>query len=148
MGRRKKVDTKDTEESVQSYVIDTYLKEHPGWILFDKEYDVIPFTKGLGKGDLVFCLKDKQWFNVVECKCHSPGQTFEQAEYYASWIKLRFPNARVSYQTCVLKEFSILYEMDLNKAIYNTLSKIHQLTGLNKNELSTLTQLYQNLYLG
>jgi hypothetical protein len=151
MGRRKKSVNEievSAEDQIQQKTIEKYLAKNPDWILYQKEYDVIPLMKGFGKGDLVFQMTDnyeRHHFHVIECKNHSISETITQAEYYASWIKLLHPKSRVTFQAVVIDTWSIVYDMDMNKAIYNTLTKIHSLVGLSKNELMTLSQLYTNL---
>ena len=151
MGRKKKIDAQSeeisAEELIQLTVIDKFIKENTGWELQDREYDVVPMMKGLGKGDLVFFNKQLDSFHVIECKNHSTKETLEQAEYYASWVKIKHPSKRVTYQCVVVSEWSIIYDMDLNKSVINTLTKIHTLKGLTKNELATVAQIYSSLYL-
>jgi hypothetical protein len=150
MGRRKKVIETvlplSAEEEIQQYTINKFVEDNPDWRLYNKEYDVIPFMKGFGKGDLIFHNNIAKRFHIIECKNHSPKDTLEQAEYYSSWTKLQYPLLRVTYQAVVVKDWSIVYEMDINKAMINTITKIHNLVGLSKNELTTLSQLYVNLY--
>ncbi len=136
----------DKEEIIHSQATQKFLEENKDWILFEKEAEIIPFMKGMGKCDLIFMCTTSSKFHIIECKRHSPEKTLEQAEYYASWIKLRFPNYKVTYQSLICDNYSIIYDLDLQKAIFNTLSKIHTLCGLNRNELTTLAQLYTNLY--
>jgi hypothetical protein len=150
MGRKKKdaslLQPISAEEEIQQYTIGKFIKDNPDWKLYNKEYDVIPFMKGFGKGDLIFHNGIAKRFHVIECKNHSVKETLEQAEYYASWVRLQYPTIRVTYQAVVINEWSLIYEMDINKAICNTLTKIHSLTGLTKNELTTLSQMFVNLY--
>ena len=138
------------ENILHEQVIKTYIKDNPGWILFAREYDVIPLMSGFGRGDLVFFNRELNKFHIVECKNHSHNKTINQSEYYASWIKVKYPNSHVTYQAVVNVRnnitWSIINDIDLKTAIVNTLTKINELKGLNHNELNSLGQLYTNLY--
>ena len=150
MGRKKKAQgieiVLSAEDIIQKDVTSKFLSENDYWELYQQEYDVVPMMKGLGKGDLVFCNKDLEKFHVIECKNHSPKETQEQAEYYAAWVKMKHPSHRVTYQFVVGNEWSIIYDIDITKAVLRTLTKIHSLQGLTNNELSTLSQIYASLF--
>lgn len=137
----------DIEQALQNNVIEKFLQNGNGWILYAQEYTVIPFMCNMGKGDLVFFHKEQGRLHVIECKKHKPVKTHQQSVYYAAWWKLQHPQRRVTYQSVILDaSWSHVEDMDLHDAGFILLKKFTELEGLNDKEIKTMANAFTHLY--